>query len=117
MEIEKLIFLIAVFLLLIYRGLYAFSKQKIKTVLQKNHITVTGTAQNEDGFAKVVVDEIDCYCMEGFNAWRPDWINKKIKVIGDLEVRAIHSSSKKNTNEIKLIKSAVVQLISKDLVY
>jgi hypothetical protein len=72
--------------LFIYACLYAAGRRKNKSPLNQTHIMVTGTAQNKDGFAKVVVDVADTYCIDGMQLWQNDWLNKKIKVVGDLEI-------------------------------
>ena len=103
--------------LFIYACLYTKGRRKNKNTLHQTHIIVTGTAQNKDGFAKVVVDVTECYCIDGMELWQTDWVNKKIRVVGDLEVRQIRSPEKIYADKIKFIRSAVVQQISKELVY
>lgn len=109
--------MLAVVIIKISAVIYILKKRKNKNTLCQNHITITGTAQNKDGFAKVVVDVTDSYCIDGMELWQTDWLNKKIRVVGDLEIREIKSPSKIYADKIKFIRSAVVQLMSKELVY
>ena len=96
---------------------YISRKRKKRPAIYQSHITVTGTAENKDGFARVVVDVAESYCIDGMEVWQTEWLNKKIKVIGDLEIREIKSSSKIFVDKSKFIKSAVIQLISKELAH
>lgn len=109
--------ILAAAIIMINAVIYILKKRKNKNTLCQKHITVTGIAQNKDGFAKVEVDVADSYCIDGMELWQADWLNKKIKVVGDLEIREIISPSKIYADKVKFIKSAVVQLISKELVY
>ena len=114
---QKIPFIFISAILLVVAGWYALRKFKKRSAIYQSHVTVIGTAENKDGFAKVVVDVADSYCIDGMEVWQTDWLNKKIKVIGDLEIREIKSSSKIYVDKIKFIKSAVIQLISKELVH
>jgi hypothetical protein len=103
----------AAVIIMINAVIYIARKRKNKNTMAQSRITVTGIAKNKDGFARVVVDIADSYCIDGMDLWQTEWLNKKIKVVGDLEIREIKSHSKIYTDKIKFIKSAVVYLTKK----
>lgn len=78
-----------------------FTKHKKKYEL--NRIEITGKAQNADGQAIVVTDANKPFYLWGMQSWTEGWINKKVKIIGDVEYRA---------DGRLLIKDAVAQLLT-----
>lgn len=62
-------------------------------------INITGVTKNIEGKAAVVVDKIGIYFIANMPPWQGEWLNRSVKIIGDLE--------KKDMN---LIKHPVVQL-------
>ncbi len=66
-------------------------------------INITGNAKNIEGHAAVVADKVGTYFVEGLNQWDNDWLERKIRIIGDL---AFNQNSKKS-----IIKKPVVQLL------
>ncbi len=66
------------------------------------HITIniTGLARNIDGKPAVVADKIGIYFIANMHQWQDAWLNRRIKIIGDLEKKAMN-----------LIKQPVVQLL------
>jgi hypothetical protein len=66
-------------------------------------INITGDAKNISGHAALVAENIGTYYIDGMGKWKEEWVNKKIKVIGDLGIT-------KNTKE-NIIKHPVVQLL------
>ena len=66
-------------------------------------INITGNSKNIKGHAALVADNIGAYFIQGMDMWKEEWLNKRIKVIGDLEIN-------KKTKS-KSIKHPVVQLL------
>ncbi len=71
--------------------------------MQHKIINITGNAKNIDGHAALVADKVGVYFVEGLDEWNKDWLEKKVKIIGDLAFL-------KNKN-IKVIKKPVLQLL------
>ncbi len=72
----------------------------------KRRINITGSAYNIPGHAAIRTDSSDTYLIRGMNAWDKDWIDSRIKVVGDL--------ISVSPNQPQEISSAVVQLIHQE---
>lgn len=66
-----------------------------------------GVARDIAGHAAVVTGYSAVYYIEGMESWAPDWLEKQIRVIGDLQ--------KAGNNQIAFIKDAVVQLLQPEI--
>jgi hypothetical protein len=69
----------------------------------KKRIHITGSACNMPGHAAIRTDSSDTYLIRGMDAWDKDWIDHRIKVVGDLEVS--------NASTTAFIGDAVIQLL------
>ena len=49
-------------------------------------INITGNARNIEGKAVLEVEKIGTYFIADMKQWDKEWENRRIKVIGDLEV-------------------------------
>jgi hypothetical protein len=66
-------------------------------------IDITGNACNINGQPALVAENVGTYFIEGMNQWERSWENKKIRIIGDLN---LEEKTKFNT-----ISKPVVQLL------
>jgi hypothetical protein len=70
-------------------------------------INITGRARNIEGHAVLVADNIGTYYIAGMNCWQEDWVNMKVKVIGDL------TADKKQKKPV--IHHPVLQLLKEEI--
>jgi hypothetical protein len=66
-------------------------------------IDITGDARNINGQPALVAENAGTYFIKGMNQWESGWVDKKIRVIGDL-------ISEKKT-KLNTISKPVVQLL------
>ena len=69
-------------------------------------IYLKGEARDIAGHAAVVTGYSAVYYIEGMEGWAPDWINRRIRVIGYLALN--------RRNRVAIIKDAVVQLLQQE---
>ena len=65
-------------------------------------INITGITKNIEGRAALVTENIGTYIIQGVDKWQDEWLNKKVKIIGDL------TNSKKLS--LGIIRHPIVQL-------
>lgn len=114
---QKLIFILVTGLLLTCTAMSFYFKQKRKPVVYESRITVTGNAKNISGHAAVVVPSTDIYYVDGLEQWEQDWLNREIKVTGDLinrdnRIAIQQETNVRGDNPEKVIKAAVVLLLN-----
>lgn len=66
-------------------------------------INITGNTKNIEGHAALVTENTGTYIIHGIDKWQDEWLDKKVKVIGDL------TGSKENSS--KIICQPIVQLL------
>jgi hypothetical protein len=109
--LQRIAFILVSALLLSCFALNVFFKRKSKSVAWANRIDITGNTQNIKGHAAVVAENTGIFFVDGVDAWEESWVNRKVKVTGDLEVIGKESFGKEEPErQIKIIKSAVVLL-------
>lgn len=71
--------------------------------MKQRTINITGNARNMEGGAMLEAENLGIYRVEGIRQWEEDWVDQRIKIIGDLEFR-----KRKN---YYLIRNPMVQLL------
>ncbi|MBL7748012.1 MAG: hypothetical protein JNM19_11325 [Chitinophagaceae bacterium] len=66
-------------------------------------INITGNAINIGDKAAIVAENIGTYYIADMHKWNKEWVNRRIQVIGDLEVR--------KKDHANFIKHPVAQLL------
>lgn len=74
--------------------------------MSQHTIYIIGYAKNIKGQAVLEAENIGLYFIKGIERWTDDWLNHRIKVIGDLVMA--------ESNQPRVINRAVVQLIAQD---
>jgi hypothetical protein len=106
----KLVFIFITMLLLSCVAIGCLIKRKKHTTpVYERRVAIEGNAENISGHAAVVGDTTGKYYIRGMEQWENEWINQRIKVIGDLEVS--------ENGETRYIKDAVVQMINEPADY